>query len=311
MTTPAQAWFLVGPTAVGKTDIAHAQARARGAWILCADSMTVYQGLDLGTAKPTPAQRAEVRYFGLDLRAPDEAFSVADFLAVARSACAAATAAGRPLIVVGGSGLYIRCLLEGLRPGAPADAALRAEADDLLARGGLAALQDRVRERAPAHFAALADRENPRRLVRAWEQAAAGAPVESTWQGPRPVLTGLTYPRAELHRRITQRVSAMFAAGLVEEARALRQRYPVWSATAAQAIGYAEALTHLEKGVTVQQAMEQTAQRTRQLARRQLTWFRHQAEVDWIEAAPGLAQSDLVQAVDRAWERHGITTLQF
>ena len=311
MTSPAQAWFLVGPTAAGKTDIAHALALARGARILCADSMTVYRGLDLGTAKPTPAQRAAVPYHGLDLRDPDQPFSVADYLDAARSALAEAASAGQPMIVVGGSGLYIRCLLEGLRPGAPADAGIRAEAGDLLARGGLAALQEQVRARAPAHFAALADRENPRRLIRAWEQAAAGAPVESTWQGPRPILTGLTYPREELHRRIGQRVAAMFAAGLVEEARALRARFPVWSDTAAQAIGYAEALTHLENGVTVQQAMERTAQRTRQLARRQLTWFRHQAEVQWVEAAPRQSLADQVHAVGQAWERHGITPLRF
>lgn len=311
MTTPAQAWFLVGPTAAGKTDIAHELARARGARILCADSMTVYRGLDLGTAKPTPAQRAAVPYHGLDLRDPDQPFSVADFLAAARAALGEAAAAGQPMIVVGGSGLYLRCLLEGLRPGAPADAGIRAEADELLAHGGLAALQDRVRERAPAHFAALADRENPRRLIRAWEQAAAGVPVAATWQGPRPVLTGITYPREALHRRIAQRVAAMFAAGLVEETRALRARFPVWSDTAAQAIGYAEALTHLEKGVTVQEAMERTAQRTRQLARRQLTWFRHQAEVEWVEASPQLSLAAQVQAVGQAWERHGITTLRF
>lgn len=311
MTKPAQAWFLVGPTAAGKTDIAHDLARTRGAWILSADSMTVYRGLDLGTAKPTAAQRAEVRYFGLDLRDPDQPFSVADFLEAARIAFAEAESAGRPMIVVGGSGLYVRCLLEGLRPGAPADAGIRSEADALLARGGLAALQDRVRAQAPAHFAALADVENPRRLIRAWEQATAGQPVEDTWQGPRPRLAGVRYSREELHRRIERRVAALFAAGLVEETRALRARFPVWSDTAAQAIGYAEALTHLENGVTVQQAMDRTAQRTRQLARRQLTWFRHQAEVEWVEASPHMPLAAQVQAVGQAWERHGITTLRF
>ena len=311
MTTPAQAWFLVGPTAAGKTDVAHALALEQGAWILCADSMTVYRGLDLGTAKPTAVQRAAVRYFGLDLRDPDQPFSVADFLDAARAAFAEAASASRPLIVVGGSGLYVRCLLEGLRPGAPADAAIRAEADDLLARGGLAALQDRVRQVAPDHFAALADPENPRRLVRAWEQASAGVPVEETWQGPRPRLVGLCYERTELNRRIEQRVAAMFAAGLVEETRALRARFPNWSATAAQAIGYAEALTHLQNGVTVQQAMAQTMQRTRQLARRQMTWFRHQVDVEWVEATPQQSLADQAHQVRQAWGRNGITAVRF
>ena len=310
MTPAPQAWFLVGPTASGKTEIAHALALRSGACVLCADSMTVYRGMDVGTAKPDAAQRAEVRYFGLDLRTPAEPFSVADFVNEARAAARAAAAAGRPLIVVGGSGLYVRCLLEGLRDGAPADAAIRAEADQLLAAGGVAALQRRVQAVAPAHYAALADPANPRRLVRAWEQAAAGAPAERTWSGPRATLTGLCVPAAELDARIAARAAAMFRGGLLDEVRALREEYPHWSPTAAQAIGYAEALTHLGGRSTVEQAVERTRVRTRQLARRQLTWFRHQAEVDWVERRDGMSTDEAAEAVEASWRNHGIATLR-
>lgn len=309
MTGAGQAWFLVGPTASGKTGVAHRLARARGAWILCADSMTVYRGFDIGTAKPTPAQRAEVRYFGLDLVSPDQPFSVADFQAAARDAMAESARAGRSLIVAGGSGLYVRCLLEGLRPGVPARPELRAEAERLLAAGGVAALQERVRAAAPAHYAALADPRNPRRLVRAWELAAGGQPVERTWTEPRAKVAGLRWPPAALAARIAARVETMYAQGLVAEAERLRAEYPAWSDTARQAIGYAEALTVAAGGLTVSDAIADTARRTRQLARRQMTWFRHQLNVDWVEAEGG-GEDTMAAAVAARWERHGPADVQ-
>jgi len=297
-----RAFVLVGPTASGKTEVAHRLARHLGARVLSADSMLVYRGMDIGTAKPPAADRAAFGYAGVDLVAPDGGFSVAAYLD--RATDAVRGAPGAAWIVAGGTGLYVRCLLQGLDPAPGPDAAARAEAGALLDSGGVAALAARLREAAPG--ARVRDERNPRRLVRAYERAVRGdAAPGVAWAAPGPRIVGLQPDRALLARRIGARARAMFEGGLLDEARALRAAFPALSATARQAIGYREAFAVLDGAMSVAEAVERTAIRTRQLAKRQMTWFRHQADVDWVPVGGGMTVESVAAEVLRRWETHG------
>ncbi len=301
---PRAALVLVGPTASGKTAAAHAIARARGWAVLSADAMQVYRGLDIGTAKPTPAERAGLICGGLDYCEADRTFSVGEYLR-AVAAEWPRLAAAPAVLVAGGTGLYIQALMEGL-DAAPSRPDLRAEAEALLEQRGLAALQAAVRERAPALWAALRDPANPRRLVRAYERARLGdRPRPPRAAASRPWLVGLRVAPAELEERIRARVRAMYAAGLLDEAATLRARGPTLSPTAAQAIGYREAFDVLDGRCSAAEAMERTVIRTRQYAKRQMTWFRGRAAVAWIEAGGGRSFADIMAKICEYGDRHG------
>jgi tRNA dimethylallyltransferase len=303
-----RAGYLVGPTAVGKTAVAHWLAERTGGAILSADSMAVYRGMDIGTAKPGPEARARVQYYGIDLVDPDCLFSVWDYRRCALEAAAACKASGTPLLVAGGSGLYVSALVQGLDKGPEPDARLRAELEEAVERGGVEAVQRRFRQLAPDAYAQLADPDNPRRLIRAFERAVRGGSA-GTWArlpGTAP-LVGLRMPVDRLQRRIEQRVHAMYAEGLVEEARALTERHGRLSKTARQAIGYAEALACGSGDMTLQAAIERTIVRTRRLAKRQRTWFAHQVRVEWIDVAEGMGTEELGRCVMELWDRHGDT----
>ena len=298
--------ILVGPTASGKSAVAlHLALQARPPRpILAADSMTVYRGMDLGTAKPDAAERAAVPSFGFDLADPGQPFSVGDYLAAIRAAAPAIAAGGATPIVVGGTGLYVKCLTEGL-DSAPGDPGHRAAAEDLLARGGLEALQQATRALNPEQYARLRDPENPRRVVRAYELLAAGHPLPAAEERPRPKLAGLRLPPEELRARIERRARQMFARGLVEEVRALRAKHPAFSATARHAIGYEEAGLVLDSRISEEEAIRRTALRTSQYAKRQMTWFRHQADVTWIDVGPRDDTERLAGKVRQVWAMHG------
>lgn len=299
------AYVLAGPTGAGKTAVAHALALRMDRDILAADSMTVYRGMNIGTAKPTARERAEVLYWGLDLADPCEAFSVGRFVEHAREAAAESARRGRGLIVVGGSGLYLQALTEGLAPLPDARPALRARIEGLTDRRGIEGLRRALRRRDPARLAGLPDPSNPRRLQRALELSLSGAPAPRDWGASAgPTVDGLTWPRDALVRRIEQRVRAMYAAGLIEEARALRKRFPEWSATARMAIGYAEALDALDGRCSEDEAMRVTARRTRQLARRQRTWFRNRMRVRWLEASESDPVETLIERIAQRWNEH-------
>ena len=286
----AARWCLAGATATGKSAVAQLLAERLGAAVLSADAMLVYQGLDIGTAKPTPAERGAVRYYGLDCVPPSEPFSAARWLDEARRAQAAEPC----LIAVGGTGLYFSALLRGLDPAPPPDPALRAALEALP--------PEALRARLAAHGRTVPDAANPRRLVRALEFLEQGIDLPRGWaRAERPALVALTWPRAALHARIAGRVGEMYAGGLVEEARALRARWPGWSRTAAQAIGYAEAFGVLDGRLSEAEARERTIVRTRQLARRQETYLRHQFKVDWVEARPGEGVEGLARRVAERW----------
>lgn len=298
--------FLVGPTAVGKTAVAHALAARLGRPVLSADAMLVYRGMDIGTAKPSRAEISRYRYAGVDLADPDRDFSVADFLR------AVPPDPATRWIVCGGTGLYLRCLAEGLRPAPAACAAVRARCEELLATGGIALLQAELGRIAPDRLAALADPKNPRRLIRAIEAAGpGGAPPAApdregrSVSGPPAVLVGLRMEKMALERRIRARVARMYADGLLEEAAGLRRTFVRLSRTALQAIGYAEAFAVLDGRMTRPEAMERTAIRTRQLAKRQMTWFRHQHAVAWIDVTEDSSLEQTAAAVVQCWEQHG------
>ena len=305
------AHFLVGPTASGKSAVAQYLALLGHPPrpILSADSMTIYRGMDVGTAKPEAADRAAVPSFGFDLVDPDRPFSVGDWLAAVRAAAPAIAACGAPPIVVGGTGLYVKCLTEGL-DSAPVDPAHRAAAEALLNAEGLEALQAAARALNPAEFAKLRDPENPRRVVRAYELLASGQPLPVVEERPRPKLAGLALPPEELRARIARRARQMFAYGLVEEVRALRAKYPALSDTARHAIGYEEAARVLDGKISEEEAIRLVAVRTGQYAKRQMTWFRHQADVVWIEVGPRDGVERLAGKVQAVWRTHGPAALR-
>lgn len=301
------AYFLVGPTAVGKTAVAQLAAERQGWEILSADSMLVYRGMDVATDKPGSEQRRRVPYHGLDLVAPDAAFSVGEYLRHARQVFENARARGKTLLVAGGTGLYVKCLTEGLAELPAADAGVRARAERILREGGLEALQAALRDADRGRYEALGEgASNPRRLIRAMELAAQSSPVRTTWSGtPSAPLVGLRMEPALLRDRIERRVRRMYEGGLLEEVERLLTLHPGFSSTARQAIGYKEALAVRAGDSTLDEAIARTVARTRQLAKRQMTWFRHQARVEWVTVVNDSTTEELAGEVLRLWSRYG------
>ena len=285
---------LVGPTASGKTAVAVAVARALGdVELVSVDAMAVYRGLDIGTAKPTGEQRAGLAWHLVDLVDPEEAFSVADFQAAAHAALQGIEARGNRALLVGGTGLYQRAVVDRLTfpPRYPEVAAeLEAQADE---PGGVERLHGRLVELDPV-AASRMEPTNRRRVVRALEVTlGSGRPFSASGPGlaeyrPTPfTLIGLTLARDELARRIEARLDAQLAAGFLDETRALAARPEGLSRTAAQALGYRELLAHLAGACTLEEARERAVRRTRTFARRQESWFRRDPRVRWLDAGRG------------------------
>jgi tRNA dimethylallyltransferase len=293
--SPAQAepplLCLAGPTAVGKSEIALHLAEQLGGEIISVDSMQVYRGLDIGTAKPDAAERARVPHHLIDVADLFEAFDAAQFVELANRAIAEIHRRGRRPILCGGTGLYFKALLEGLGNAPPSDQALRAE----LERTPLAELLRELDEKDPA-TAARIDRQNPRRVFRAVEvirltgkpfsgQRASWTKEDNSVGGFQ--LIGLTREPGDLHARIDVRVDRMFARGLVAETRALLDQGLAQNRNAQQALGYRQVIEHLRGEHALAQTIALVKQRTRQFARRQRTWFRHQLAVVGVELQPG------------------------
>jgi tRNA dimethylallyltransferase len=284
---------LVGPTAVGKTTVALNLAEALGAEIVNADSMQVYRELDIGTAKPTPLERARVRHHLVDVAKPDESYDAARYAAEAREVIAGLHHRGVPPLVVGGTGLYIKALLAGLFRQEEAVRAVRPRLARELADHGLAALRARLESLDPATARRLAPGDTYR-ILRALEVAeATGRPISELHAahdfGDRPYLTlklGLDLPREELYRRIEDRVEAMLALGWLEEVRRLLKRYPA-GIKPLQALGYRHLVAYLEVRLPLPEAIEQTQKETRRYAKRQLTWFKADPEIRWFHPGQG------------------------
>ena len=309
MTRPV-AWILVGPTAVGKSDVAHLLAQQRGAMVLSADAMAVYRGMDIGTAKPDARMRGEVPYRGIDLVEPADVFSVGAYCRHAQSVVNEAARENRPLLVAGGTGLYVSSLVRGLATPSPVDPERRSHWERLWQAEGLEGLQRALRQLDAGALDRLADPRNPRRLIRALERAEAGTPPDQNWRRPMASrIVGLRMDPGLLRARIQQRAQWMFASGILDEAARLRRHPHPLSHTAAQAIGYAEAFDVLDQRLSVAEAVARTAARTWQLARRQMTWFRRQLPVSWIDVGAADAREQLAAQVSRQWEQDGPTAL--
>lgn len=279
---------LVGPTASGKTALGLRLAEALGAEIVSIDSMLVYRGMDVGTSKPSTAERARVPHHLIDVVEPSEPFSVARFQEAAREAIERIEQARHPALLVGGSGLYFRAVVDDLDlPGT--DPQTRDELERQASVLGPARLYERLAALDPA----AADRIEPgnvRRTVRALEVAAVtGRPFSAFARGWASYAAdavraaGVRVPREMLMRRIEERVWAMLEAGWLDEVRGLADRgFGGWL-TSTQAIGYAELARHLQGEMTLGAAVEVTVRRTGNLARRQMAWFRRDPRIRWFD----------------------------
>jgi len=299
-------WYLTGPTASGKTEVGVALAERIGAEIVSMDSMALYRGMDLGTAKPLARQREAVPHHLVDVLEPHQEYSLARYLEAALRCIEEIRGRGREVLFVGGTPLYLKGLLRGIFEGPPADWQLRRQ------------LEEEARSHAPGHLhgrlagvdPAAAQRLHPndtRRLIRALEVfLKTGRPISSLQQQFETGLKAgacrvfvLDWPREELARRIDRRVEAMFSAGLVDEVRQLLARPEPLSRTAAQALGYREVLDCLAGRVGLEQTIELVKLHTRQFAKRQRTWFRSLSECRFVPAHPSLGGTEISEMVSR------------
>jgi len=281
---------------VGKSAVALALAEKLGGEIISVDSMQVYRGLDIGTAKPTAAERARVPHHLIDFAELTEAFDAAKFVALAQQAVVEIQSRGRVPIFCGGTGLYFKAYLEGLGKAPASDEKLRGE----LEAAPVADLLHELEQCDPPTFAKI-DRQNPRRVIRAIEVIRLTGKPFSTQRAEWNLESGtrnlerffcLTRSTPDLHARINARVDEMFARGLVEETRSLLARGLEQNKTALQAIGYRQVVEHLRGERSLPETIELVKIKTRQFAKRQMTWFRKHANAKWIELRAEMSLAD-------------------
>ena len=302
--------FLAGPTAVGKSEIALLLAEKIGGEIISVDSMQVYRGLDIGTAKPSPEERARVPHHLIDVVDLTEPFDAAQFIRLATAAVADITSRGHTPIFCGGTGLYFKAFLEGLGDSPPADEKLRAQLEATPSE----LLLKELAEKDPVTYEKI-DRQNPRRIIRAIEvirltgkrfseqraewksplrapssrqQCAAGilpAHESKTCSDSSHPAQLIAFSRvtADLHIRINSRVDTMFARGLVDETRRLLEHGLAENKTAMQALGYRQVIEYLQGERSLPETIELVKIKTRQFAKRQMTWFKRQLNLQWID----------------------------
>ena len=300
---------ILGPTASGKSTLAISLAQQFSGEIVSCDSVAVYRNFEIGTAKPSRAERALVPHHLVDAAEPGEPFTAGDYARRARAVIAEIAARGKLPIVVGGTGLYLRALLQGLFPGPQRSEALRARLREKIALRGSPYLH-RVLSRLDPPSAAQIHGNDAAKLIRGVEIClAARRPMSQLWQQGRDLLRGykvlrigLNPPREQLYERVNQRASLMFQHGLIEETGALLERYTALSAsTPFSALGYKQAVRHLRGELTLDEAISATQQGHRNYAKRQMTWFRREPEVIWLAGFgddPAIAQQavELVRA---------------
>jgi tRNA dimethylallyltransferase len=300
-------YIIVGPTAVGKTEISLAIAEEVGAEIISADSMQVYRGMDIGTAKPTPRERARVPHHLIDVADPKEEFSAGRFVQLADEAIEDIRLRGKIPLVVGGTGMYIRALTEGLFEGPGADFALREELMDA-ERKEPGALYNMLKKADPK----AAEKIHPsdiRRTIRALEVfQKSGKPIsesQSQWgargsgrgsDGGRHdcKIAGLTMPRPELYRRIDARVDKMLDDGFLDEIKTLRDEGCTREMPSMHALGYKQLMAHLDGELSLDDAVRLIKRDTRHYAKRQYTWFNGQEGVQWVD----ISDKNLASSVD-------------
>jgi tRNA dimethylallyltransferase len=293
---------VVGPTAAGKSALSLALARELGGEVVNADSMQLYRGLDIGTAKLSPAERVGVPHHVLDIWEVTEPASVAEYQRLARAAVDDILARGRVPLLVGGSGLYVRAVLERFEfPGTDPDLRTALEAE--LAEVGAPALYARLEQADPVAAQGILP-SNGRRIVRALEVVGLTGGFTATLPDPAPyypcVQIGVDLDTAVLDERIARRVAHMWELGLVEETRALERRGLREGRTASRALGYQQVLRYLAGECSQAEAAAQTVQATRRFVRRQRSWFRRDPAIHWLDGA----DPDLTRAA-RATVRGG------
>jgi tRNA dimethylallyltransferase len=287
---------------VGKSDIAVLLAERLGGEIISVDSMQVYRDLDIGTAKPSPEERARVPHHLIDVVDLTEPFDAAQFIGLAHRAVAEIQGRGRLPIMCGGTGLYFKAFLEGLAQAPPANAPLRTA----LAATPLPELLRELAERDPLTYERI-DRQNPRRIIRAIEVIRlTGQPFSAqraNWQHAirntqhAATCIGLARSPADLQQRIDARVDAMFRRGLVAETEALLKRGLAQNQNAMQALGYRQIVEHLRGERSLPETIALVKIRTRQFAKRQMTWFRRQLRLTWINLEPEASAEAVVKTI--------------
>ena len=301
--------FILGCTASGKGSLARELARRVGGQIVSVDSMKVYRRMDIGTAKPTADQRADIPHHCIDIVEPGEGFSAAQFVEHADRAIEAISAVGAPVLCVGGTSLYIKALSEGLFEAPPGDLAVREELRSRAADEGTDVLHAEL-ARVDPDAAGRIHRNDERRIVRALEvhrvTGKAISDLQRQWDsGQRRydcVFIGLRRDKTDQSGRINARVKRMIDAGLRDEVASLLAEPAGLSRQAAAAVGYAEMILHLEGKMTLDETIERIKINTRRLAKKQRTWHRRFADVEWFDVA---TDETVEHVADRILERQG------
>ncbi len=282
---------IVGPTATGKSALGVELALELGGEIINGDALQVYRGLDLGTAKPTLEEQGQVPHHLIDILDPRERYSAGEFSRLARLAIDEIQSRGKMPIVVGGSGLYIRALLEGIAPIPPSDPAVRERLRERLEVEGLEPLREELERRDPSTWQRLLAGDS-QRILRALEIVEVTGVTQSEWIETNPfgaqalsaVQIGLTLPRVVLYDRIEKRAARMVELGWLDEVRSLMASGLTVDSPAFQAIGYRQLASHLGGFQSLEEAIEETIRATRRFAKRQETWFRKGNRVIWFDA---------------------------
>ncbi|HVN29774.1 MAG TPA: tRNA (adenosine(37)-N6)-dimethylallyltransferase MiaA [Candidatus Binataceae bacterium] len=290
--------FIVGPTGAGKTALAMSLGERLGAEIVNADSRQLYLGMDIGTAKPSAEERRRVRHHLIDVRTPDQPLDVAEFVTMARAAIVDIAQRGRRALVVGGSGFYLRALRGGIFAGPSASEEIRRELEAVAAERGVPYLHDELMRIDPP-AASRIQRGDLYRIVRALEvYRLTGIPISVHQEQHRfterefdALTIALELPRSELYDNINARFDAMIAEGLVEEVRKLLEAGYNPERPPLSTIGYREVAAFIRGETTLEAAVDLAKRKTRQFAKRQLTWFRHEPEVTWVDAHRGAEQA--------------------
>lgn len=299
--------FLVGPTASGKSEVALRLAKRLGGEIISADSMQVYRGMDIGTAKPPSLAQKRVPHHLIDLVSPAKTFSVYQYRNLALQKIREILKRRKLPIVAGGSGLYIRALLEGLSGQPGGDGALRREFEKEAQSKGSGALHRRLQKIDPK-IAQKIHPQDQKRIIRALEISLTSNKNPSEWYAQReslsalgyePVVIGIAKERQELYQGIARRVDRMFRAGLVGEVKSLAKKK--FSRTAGQAVGYKEVMAALKGTCSLEEARELVKRNTRRLAKRQMTWFRKEAGIQWILWKQGDDTEKVADKIRKAW----------
>ena len=301
------AFFLVGPTATGKSRVAQYIAEKYKYAILSADSMAVYRGMDIGTAKPTLGERQRVSYGCIDIVDATEDFNVADYRKFALQFLREKAKEKMPVLIVGGSGLYIKSLTHGLDDAAGYNHLEREEWLKFIEKHGIDALRTEVVTRYPSVKEELKDLANPRRLIRYMEKKMLNVQIKSSWNklSCTVPMVGLDMHAPVFRMAVKMRVEQMYRNGLINECIKLTSGGRKLSRTARQAIGYAEVISFLEGQCSMQEAVERTIVRTIQLGKKQRTWFRNQAKVEWIKTSLDMDVEEVAHKVLALWGKYG------